>query len=127
MMIKSQWFTPSQLDKIQQEKLRVLLEHAYKSVPYYTKLFDKLRLKPSDIKDKEDLDKLPLLRKEDIRKNISAFVAKNIPRKDLKTMMSSGTTGPTPQVFKDKDRDAWRAEGCSTASYTKSAWIRTWR
>lgn len=108
-MLESQWFTPSQLEEIQQEKLRILLEHAYTNVPYYTKLFDKLRLKPSDIKDIEDMNKLPLLRKEDIRRNISAFVAKNILRKDLKPMMSSGTTGPPIRLFKDKDRDAWRA------------------
>ena len=108
-LMESQWFTPSQLEEIQQEKLRVLIEHAYKNVPYYTKLFDTLRLKPSDVKDKEDLDKLPLLRKEDIRKNISAFVAKNIPRKDLKPMMSSGTTGQPIKLFKNKNRSAWRA------------------
>lgn len=108
-MMKSQWFTPAQLEEVQQKKLCVLLEHAYKNVPYYTKLFDTLRLKPGDIKDIEDLNKLPLLRKEDIRKNISAFVAKNIPRKDLKPMMSSGTTGQPIRLFKNKDRDARRA------------------
>ena len=108
-LMKSQWFTPAQLDELQQEKLRTLLEHAYKNVPFYRKVFDKLRLKPSDIKDIEDLDKLPLLRKEEIRKNIPAFVAKNIPRKDLKPMMSSGTTGQPIRLFKNKDRSAWRA------------------
>ena len=108
-LMESQWFTPSQLEEIQQERLRTLLEHVYENVPYYTKLFDRLKLKPSDIKEIEDLNKLPLLRKEDIRKNISAFVAKNIPRKDLKPMTSSGTTGQPIRLFKTKDRSAWRA------------------
>jgi len=108
-LMKSQWFTPAQIEEIQQEKLRVLIEHAYKNVPYYTRLFDELKLKPGDIKDIEDLNKLPLLRKEDIRKNISAFVAKNIPRKNLKPMTSSGTTGTPLKLFKDRDREAWRA------------------
>ena len=107
-LMESQWFAPSQLEEIQQKKLRVLLEHAYKNVPYYTKLFDKLRLKPSDIKDKEDLDKLPLLRKEDIRKNISALVAKNIPEKELIHVSSSGTTGLPLKLFGDKKRVALR-------------------
>lgn len=107
-LMDSQWFTPSQLEEIQQEKLRALLEHAYKNVPYYTKLFDMLRLKPSDIKDKEDLKKLPVLRKEDIRKNISALVAKNIPEKDLMPISSSGTTGLPLKLFGDKNRVAWR-------------------
>jgi len=107
-LMESQWFTPAQIEEIQQEKLRVLIVHAYKNVPFYTRLFDRLKLKPSDIKDIEDMNKLPLLRKENIRKNISAFVAKNIPKKDLKPMMSSGTTGPPIKLFKDKNRDAWR-------------------
>ena len=108
-LMKSQWFTSAQIEEIQQEKLRLLIEHAYKNVPYYTRLFDELKLKPGDIKDIEDLNKLPLLRKEDIRKNISAFVAKNIPKKVLKPMTSSGTTGTPLKLFKDRDRDAWRA------------------
>ena len=35
-LMESQWFTPFQLEEIQQEKLRALLEHAYKNVPYYS-------------------------------------------------------------------------------------------
>ena len=60
-LMESQWFTPAQIEEIQQEKLRVLIEHAYKNVPFYTRLFDELKLKPSDIKDIEDMNKLPLL------------------------------------------------------------------
>lgn len=107
-LMESQWFAPSQLEEMQQKKLRVLLEHAYKNVPYYTKLFDKLRLKPSDIKDTEDLYKLPLLRKEDIMKNSSALVAKNISKKELIPIRSSGTTGTPVKLFADKNRVACR-------------------
>jgi len=108
-LMESQWFTPAQIEEIQQEKLRVLIEHAYKNVPYYTRLFDELKLKPGDIKDIEDLDKLPLLRKEDIRNNLSALTATNIPEKELKSMSTSGTTGPPLKLFKDKNEDAYKA------------------
>lgn len=107
-LMKSQWFTPSQIEEIQQEKLRALLEHAYKNVPYYTKLFDKLKLKPSDIKDIGDLNKLPLLRKEDIRNNLPALTAKNIPENELMPMSTSGTTGPPLKLFKDKNEVAYK-------------------
>lgn len=107
-LMKSQWFEPSQLEEIQQKKLRALLEHAYKNVPYYRKLFDNLRLKPDDIKNKEDLEKLPLLRKEDVRKNLKAMTAKNLSQKDLILVGSSGTTGPPIKLFKNKNRGAWR-------------------
>ena len=102
-LMESQWFTPSQLAELQEKKLRVLLEHAYKNVPYYRKVFDTLGLKPRDIKDKEDLDKLPLLKKDYIRENPSAFLAKNISKKEFKTVSTSGTTGAPLKLFKDKN------------------------
>ena len=105
-LMKSQWFTPSQLEELQKEKLRALLEHAYKNVPYYRKVFDTLGLKPTDIKDIEDLDKLPLLRKEDIRKNLPALTARNFSKKELIPMSTSGTTGSPLKLFKDKNEVA---------------------
>jgi phenylacetate-CoA ligase len=108
-LTKSQWFTPSQIEELQQEKLRALFEHAYTNVTFYRRIFDKLRLKPSDIRDLEDLNKLPLLRKEEIRRHIPALIAKNIAPKKLSPMLTSGTTGPALKLFKTKDRDAWRA------------------
>ena len=108
-MMESQWFIPSQLEELQQEKLRVLLEHAYKNVPYYRKVFDNLGLKPKDIQDKEDLTRLPLLRKEDIIKNPSTLIAKNISKKELMPMTTSGTTGSPLKLFKDKNEVAYKA------------------
>lgn len=107
-LIESQWFTPSQLEDIQQEKLNSLLEHAYKNVPYYRKVFDNLGLKPEDIQNKKDLTQLPLLRKDDIIKNASALVAKNISKKELMPMTTSGTTGPPLKIFKDKNEEAYK-------------------
>jgi len=108
-MMKSQWFTPSHLEELQQEKLRTLLEQAYENVPFYRKVFGELKLKPSDIKDIEDLDKLPLLRKEDLRNNLPALTARNIPKKELMPMSTSGTTGPPLKLFKDKNEVAYKA------------------
>lgn len=66
---KSQWWSEGDLKEYQNEKLRSLIKHAYENVPYYNDLFRKLRLKPNDIKDTNDLLKLPILTKEDIREN----------------------------------------------------------
>ena len=64
---KTQWLDKKELEKVQEVKLFNLLKHAYKNVPYYTHLFDKLGIKPQNIKKKEDLQKLPILTKELIR------------------------------------------------------------
>lgn len=102
-LMASQWSTLSQIEEMQEKKLHTLLEHAYKNVPYYTKVFDKLGLKPRDIRNKEDLAKLPVLEKEYIRENPSAFLAKNISKKEFKSVSTSGTTGAPLRLFKDKN------------------------
>src|SRR3989338_1197144 len=50
----------------QNQSLRKIVRHCYKNVPFYRKAFDKLKLKPKDVKVKEDLDKLPVVSREDI-------------------------------------------------------------
>jgi len=96
-LLKSQYWSRKKIEGYQNKRLRELMEHAYTNVPYYTKLFDKLRLKPSDIKTKKDLKKLPILTKEIIRKNAEELRAKNYLRKSYQSF-TSGSTG-TPMIF----------------------------
>jgi len=80
--------------KDQQEKqLKKLVEFVYKNVPYYTRLFDQICIKPSDITSIKDLEKLPILTKQTIKKNWQNFIPKNI--NELKSLNGStgGSTG----------------------------------
>ncbi|MCK5559768.1 MAG: phenylacetate--CoA ligase family protein, partial [Thermoplasmata archaeon] len=65
---QSQWWSRERLEELQNKRLKALIRHAYKNVPYYHKMFKQLRLLPIDIKTTKDLSKLPLLTKENIRK-----------------------------------------------------------
>jgi phenylacetate-CoA ligase len=88
----SQWWTKEQHEKYQMVQLNRLLDHAYKNVPYYTKVFDEREIKPQDIKNLSDLKKLPNLTKDIVRNNLEDLVAKNYDRKKLKYDTSGGTT-----------------------------------
>ena len=57
----------NKIKDLQDKKLEKLVLHCYKNVPYYTKLFDCLGIKPEDIKTRADLTKLPVLTKQIIR------------------------------------------------------------
>ena len=57
---KLQWVSTEELKDLQGEKLRFLINHAYKNVPYYHTIFKKSGLKPEDIKTAEDLGKIPI-------------------------------------------------------------------
>jgi phenylacetate-CoA ligase len=102
-LMKSQWFTPAQLEDLQRKKLRVLLEHAYTNVPYYHKIFKNLDLKPGDINSIEDLSKLPVITKGDLIENFSDLIAKNIRKRDLITITTSGTTGEPFIMYRDRN------------------------
>jgi len=98
---KSQWWSKSDLKEYQNEKLIALIKHAYENVPYYNELFRKLKLHPNDIGNTDDLKKLPILTKEDIRDNFKngKIIAQNIPKKELILSGSSGSTGEPLQYY----------------------------
>lgn len=95
---KSQHFSHSELENLQNNELQKLINHCYKNVPYYTELFDKFGLKPSDIQTKEDLKKLPYLDKYIVKANFDKLQAKNYPRFLKYKTHTSGTTGTPGEI-----------------------------
>ncbi|KHO46582.1 MAG: phenylacetate-CoA ligase [archaeon GW2011_AR3] len=98
---KTQWLDKKELEKVQEVKLFNLLKHAYKNVPYYTHLFDKLGIKPQNIKKKEDLQKLPILTKELIRENFQDLLARNRKPNSYQLDHTGGSTGKVLDFYRD--------------------------
>ncbi len=101
---EKQWWTPEKIKIEQDDKLNKLIKHSYENVPYWRKLFNKLKLRPSDIKTKDDLWKLPVLSKDDIRKNLDSMLAENFPKKRFIEKHSSGSTGEPLKYYVDKEK-----------------------
>jgi len=95
------------LEKLQMEKFKKLLKHAYNNVPYYYRLFKNHRLKPKDIQTRKDITKIPFLTKDIVRKNFKDLIAKNIKRKNLVHSHTSGTTGSPFEFYMDKYTQAF--------------------
>lgn len=94
------------LDKLyewQYAKLRKLLEHAYANVPFYRELWDKSGVKPSDIKSLDDINKLPVITKDDLFENEKDFFAKGTNPRRLLLRTTSGTTGRPGRFYYDKN------------------------
>ncbi len=111
---KSQWWSRGQIEELQNKKLRNLIRHAYDNVPYYHRLFSQLNITPESIKTNEDLKKIPVLTKEDIRKNLPDLIARNARKSDMIESHSSGSTGEPLKYYIDK------------RSYS-SGWAQTFR
>jgi len=102
-LMQTQWWSKTQLEALQLEKLRALIIHAYENVPYYRCVFDGLHLKPSDFNSLADLRKLPFLTKEDVRNNFEDLIARNISRKRLRYETTGGSTGTPLGIYWDRD------------------------
>jgi phenylacetate-CoA ligase len=99
---ETQWWSKEQLEELQLEQLQAMVQHAYENVPYYRRVFDDRRLKPSDISTLRDVQKLPLLTKEDVRSNSEDFVARNVAPERLEYYTTGGSTGVPLGVYHDK-------------------------
>lgn len=64
---RTQWYSREQLRALQWEKLRILIEHCYRNVPFYRRRFDEMGVRPGDIRNLEDFAKLPPLTKDEVR------------------------------------------------------------
>ena len=97
-----------ELRKLQLERLKWSLQHAYDNVAFYKNSFDKAGLLPQDIQSLDDLSKVPFTTKEDLRANYP-FNMFAVPREEVvRIHASSGTTGkPTVVGYTRNDIDAW--------------------
>jgi phenylacetate-CoA ligase len=112
----SQWKTPAELKKLQEEKLARLVEHAYAKVPYYKRIFDERGLKPKDIRTQKDLAKLPFLTKQDIRDNYEDLITIGAEKEFWIESHTSGSTGKPLTFLLDPDSNL------RELAYTMRAW-----
>ncbi|MBU0477484.1 glycosyltransferase [bacterium] len=104
---KNQWCSREDLLRKQQKELMLLLYHSYQNVPYYQKIFKRLKLKPKDMKSYDDFRKLPVISKEDIKNNRESMIAENF-RDRLIKKATGGSTGVPLQFAHDRDSYDWR-------------------
>jgi phenylacetate-CoA ligase len=84
----------AELREFQDARLRRLLCHAYESVPFYRKLFDRHRLHPRHIRGTVDLDLIPTVTKQELRAQPPInVVAKGLVPEQLLTARTSGSSG----------------------------------
>ena len=114
---KTQWLSRPEIERLQSRNLRVLLKHAYETVPYYKRVFDARGLSPSDIKSVNDLVKLPILTKEDIQRNIADLISRDFPRNRLIPYKTGGSADQI-NFYLTKEKLSWEV----AAEYRAYRW-----
>ncbi|AXK35250.1 phenylacetate--CoA ligase [Streptomyces armeniacus] len=100
--------TREELRRLQLERLRASLRHAYDHVDAYRRAFDSAGVRPEDCRTLEDLAAFPFTTKDMLRENYP-FGMFAVPREQVRRVhASSGTTGaPTVVGYTQGDLDAW--------------------
>ena len=100
-------YSRSELEALQQERLRATVKHCMNS-PFYRERFRSAGLSQGDIRSLDDLHKIPFTTKQDLRDTYPFGIA-SVPLGDCTRLhSSSGTTGnPTVILHTARDLDQW--------------------
>jgi phenylacetate-CoA ligase len=93
LLQKSQWWSQEQLEQYQLAQLNKLLHHAYDNVPYYRTVFDTIGIHPKNIRSLDELQQLPFLTRDIVKKQINELKAKNFFKHTFETITTGGSTG----------------------------------
>ena len=97
-----------ELQKLQLERLRWSLAHAYDNVPRYRQKFDAAGVKPADCRALDDLARFPFTTKADLRETYPFGLFAVPMERVVRIHASSGTTGkPTVVGYTAKDIETW--------------------
>jgi phenylacetate-CoA ligase len=100
---RTQWLTPSELGEFQDEKLRRLVRHAYRSVPFYRRRMREAGVRAEDIRGQKDLYKLPFVSKDDIRDNLYFdILSEDHEKSEMLRITTSGSTGEPFVCYADR-------------------------
>lgn len=84
---------PAAVRERQTERLRELLIHAGRVVPYWRDLFRARGFDPAALRGPEELARLPELTKADVRAAGERMLAEDVPRRRLRERRTGGSTG----------------------------------
>ena len=92
------------IEALQLEKLRHMVDYCYRNVPFYTKKLDEAHVTADKIKSLSDIKYIPPTTKADLRDNYP-FGMFAVPMSDIvRIHASSGTTGKPTVVGYTKKR-----------------------
>lgn len=98
-----QYLPPDELRTRQEEKLRAIFRHAREHVPLYAERCKALGLGPDDVRHLDDLPKLPILSREDVRSRFpDGMVADNVPHSRRILDRTSGSSGVPLAFYRDR-------------------------
>jgi phenylacetate-CoA ligase len=107
MMRRAHW-SRGEIERYRDKQLRMVVKYAYDNSRFYHERFRKIGVKPEGIKTVGDLNKLPIVRKEDVVKNLRDVVSVEYDIAKLRVQRTSGSTGRPLYVYMTQAENEFR-------------------
>lgn len=107
LLEETQWLSQKNIERLQLARLRRIVSHAYHTVPYYRAAFREGGVRPEDIKDISDLEKIPLLTKAILRSRNDELVSTSYHSTGASREHTSGTTSKPVSFLRDNSDRSW--------------------
>lgn len=102
---------PGRIEEFKLDNLKRLAHSAYIHVPLYRQLWDKAGVHPNDIKDLDDLSGFPIITKQMLREAGDLALDDRYPKKKLRKVRTTGSTGEPLTIYKDRAHQSWFIAG----------------
>src|SRR5262245_11862146 len=121
LLRQTQYDPPHVIRHRQWLAVRTMLQHVYDTVSFYRARFDDLGLHPNDITCLEELNRLPILTKTDIRTHAAELRSEAYRGTKLALKRTSGSTGVPLEIAIDQPSIEWK-RACTIRSDEWSGW-----
>lgn len=93
LLEKREKMSPDEIQGYQFNQLKYVLNYAYRNVPYYHELFDRVSFKPSEFSDVKEMEKIPFLTRELIMENHERLISTELVNDGYYMGATGGSTG----------------------------------
>ncbi len=96
-------FAPRQrIERLRDARVRRMVRYAAATVPFYREAFQRLSIGPEEIRTANDLAHLPLVEKDDLRRDPERFVSTSWLGRTSVPFVTSGSTGTRARIHHDR-------------------------
>lgn len=99
---ESENWSSEEMDQWQFSQVKAIVDYAYDFVPYYRKIYSEIGFKPGDLKTWDDFQKLPYVKKDDIKNNFEKFTSSQIETIQYFPCFTGGSTDKPMKFFLDQ-------------------------
>lgn len=96
---KTQYLSTPQLKELQWNRLNELWHYLWQNNDFYRRRFLESGLHESDLRNIQDIGKIPILNKKDIRFNGDAMISSGYKQSDLHHFKTGGSTGKALDIY----------------------------